>query len=388
MKTSLLKSFLNIISLLFFTLTGNSQELIPVFPLNSESYACFRIPALITLPNDELFAFAEGRKNNCSDFGDVDIVMKRSSDGGKSWSLLKVLTDNDSLQAGNIAPVVDILDPRYPKGRIFLFYNTGNAYEWEIRAGKGVREIWYIVSDDGGRKWSLPINITTQVHFPNQPSVNPAYNSKADWRGYANGPGHALQLTEGEFKGRIIVPANHTQGEPQKDWSDCFAHVFYSDDHGQTFHVSKNVTIPGSNEATAAMRSDGSVMLNIRNQKGDPKCRIIAISSNGGALWDTCYFEKKLIDPVCQGSLLAILFRHKHVMLFSNPGSDSKREKLTISSSFDDSKSWSNRYLAYDGEAAYSDITLIGRNKLGILFEKGSDGGIYFLKVKLKNIIK
>lgn len=378
-----------IILVLLFALiqVSHSQELVPVFPLNSDGYNCFRIPALITLPDGELIAFAEGRKMNCADFGNVDIVMKRSINGGTSWSLLKVLIDNDSLQAGNITPVVDILDPKYPKGRIFVFYNTGNAFEWEIRAGKGVREVWYIVSDDRGETWSHPVNITQQVHFPNQPTYNPSYTSAADWRGYANGPGHGIQISKGEYMGRIIVPANHSEGNPKNDWSDNFAHVFYSDDHGHTFYVSDKVPVPGSNEATAAMLSDGSVVVNARNQKGDPRLRIVAVSTNGGKTWDTCYFDKALIDPVCQGSLLNIEYRRKHVLLFSNPGSTSRREYLTISSSTDDGKSWTRRFQVFEGEAAYSDIALINRKQIGVLFEKGSDGGIYFLKKKVKNLI-
>jgi len=366
----------------------HSQEPVPVFPLNSDGYNCFRIPALINLPGGGLIAFAEGRKTNCADFGDVDIVMKRSYDGGKSWSKPEVLIDNDSLQAGNITPVVDLMDPSYPGGRIFIFYNTGNAYEWEIRAGKGVREVWFIVSDDRGETWSNPVNITQQVHFPNQPAYNPNYKSTADWRAYANGPGHAMQITTGKYKGRIIVPANHSEGNPKNDWSDNFAHIFYSDDHGHTFHVSENVPVPGSNESTAAMLSDGSVILNSRNQKGEPRLRIIAVSSNGGESWDTSYFDKALIDPVCQGSMLDIEYRHKHVLLFSNPGSTARREKLTLSSSTDNGKSWSNSYQVYNGEAAYCDISLISASKVGVLFEKGSDGGIYFIQCKLKEILK
>lgn len=388
MRISFLWRILSAIFLAMLFHVAESQNVTPVFPLNSEGYACFRIPALIRIPGGDMLAFAEGRRMNCNDFGDVDIVLKRSSDGGRSWSPLTVLIDNDSLQAGNCCPVVDLLDTRFPKGRIFLFYNTGNAFEWEIRAGKGVREVWYIVSEDAGFHWSKPVNITSQVHFPNQPSVNPFYNSSADWRGYANGPGHALQLIKGKFKGRIVVPANHTEGKPSGDWSDCFAHVFYTDDHAATFHVSENIGIPGSNEATAAMLSDGSVMMNARNQKGDPRLRIAAVSSNGGATWDTSYFEQSLIDPVCQGSLLDITYRHKHFLLFSNPGSVTRREKLTISCSPDDGHTWPYRYLAYPGEAAYSDIVLINRNLLGILFEKGSDGGIYFLSTRLKNILR
>ena len=80
-------------------------------------------------PNNELLAFCEGRVKGSADFGDIDIVMKKSNDGGKTWMPIKKIVDIDSLQAGNPAPVVDLTDPVYPGGRIFLFYNTGNNHE-------------------------------------------------------------------------------------------------------------------------------------------------------------------------------------------------------------------------------------------------------------------
>ena len=102
---------------------------VPVFRSGTEGYASFRIPAIVTSPNGKLLAFCEGRVQNAGDFGNIDVVMKESSDGGKTWSPLRILVDADSLQAGNPAPVIDQLDPRYPTGRIFLFYNTGNNHE-------------------------------------------------------------------------------------------------------------------------------------------------------------------------------------------------------------------------------------------------------------------
>ena len=108
------------------------KERSTVFKSNSEGYAIFRIPAIVSIPNGDLLAFCEGREN-IDDFGNVDIVMKRSSDRGKTWSKLKVLVDYGQLQAGNSAPVVDLLDPEYPQGRVFLFYNTGNNHEYDVR---------------------------------------------------------------------------------------------------------------------------------------------------------------------------------------------------------------------------------------------------------------
>src|ERR1700683_4864134 len=127
--------------------TAQSDK-IPVFVAGADGYKSYRIPAIIRLPNGELLAFCEGRVNGSNDFGNVDIVMKRSSDKGRTWSPLQKIVDNGDLQAGNSAPLVELTGPAYPKGRVFLFYNTGNVPESEVRKGRGLREVWYRTSID------------------------------------------------------------------------------------------------------------------------------------------------------------------------------------------------------------------------------------------------
>lgn len=267
------------------SITSNAQNRqyfseIPLFENGKIGYACYRIPAIIKAPNGDLLAFAEGRVNGCSDFGNVDIVLRKSSDNGMTWSNQTVVAENGKLQAGNPAPVVDLLNPDFPDGRIFLFYNTGNNFEHEVRKGNGLREVWYMTSENNGETWSKPVNITTRVHRPNYP---PQYSFSEDWRSYANTPGHALQLTKGKYKGRIFIPANHSAGTPQGNFNEYCAHAFYSDDHGTTWHLSENVNIPSSNESIAVQLSDGRVLQNIREQNGDSKSRITTLSSDGGA---------------------------------------------------------------------------------------------------------
>lgn len=364
---------------LFFTCQKiNAQEPVPVFPLTTDGYACYRIPALLALPDGRLLAFAEGRKNNCHDFGNVDIVLRTSRNGGKSWSPLTVLVDSDTLQAGNCAPVLDLLDPAYPQGRIFLFYNTGNNTEHEVMQGRGLREVWFISSTDGGKTWSAPTNITRQTHHPG----SAPYHDPADWRGYANTPGHAIQLTQAPFQGRIFVAANHTEGEPKANWGNNYAHGFFSDDHGKTFKISQSVAIPGSNEATAAEIPGGGLLLNCRNQAGQPRRRIQAWSSDGGATWENAVYQPELTDPVCQGALLASFDDKKPEILFLNPNSETRRENLCLRVSADGGKTWSKGHPIVSGEAAYSDMAFMRRRRLGVLFEKGSDGGIYFIAKK------
>ncbi|TDE14686.1 sialidase family protein [Dyadobacter psychrotolerans] len=357
----------------------------PVFVSGTEGFKSFRIPAIVRAPGGDLLAFAEGRVGGAGDFGDIDIIMKRSSDGGKSWSAIQTVADYDKLQAGNPAPVFDLTDPDFPKGKLYLFYNTGNNHEGEVRKGDGLREVWYKTSVDAGKSWSEAGNITKQVHKPKQPNLDPDYNSTEDWRSYANTPGHAMQFGSGKYKGRIYVPGNHSAGEPKKDFSDYQAHGFYSDDHGKTFKISENISFGGSNESTATEISQGRLMFNARNQKGDVRARIVAISTDGGAKWDTTYFDHNLPDPVCEGSILTIGKNKKqNILAFANAADTKNRDNLTLRISFNDGKTWEKSYLIDKSTAgqkdytAYSDLVQTSKNSVGILYEKDGYKSIVF----------
>lgn len=358
-----------------FTLPLFSQETL-VFESGKEGNATYRIPSIIKLKSGKLLAFAEGRKKGAGDFGDVNIVLKTSIDNGKTWSVMQDVAENTDLQAGNPAPVVDYFDKSFPKGRIFLFYNTGNNTEAQVRKGNGRREVWYKTSVDEGKSWSEAVNISEQVKLP-------------DWRSYANTPGHALQITKGKFNGRILVPFNYSKGEPQKDFSDYMASAFYSDDHGKTFKIGNDLGIKGSNESTAAELRNNGILLNSRNQKGDEKYRIFARSQNGGESWNEVGFDKNLPDPVCQGSLLNIT---EKIIAFSNNVDQKNRNNLTLRISFDEGKTWAKSILV-DGKenlnpngdfTAYSDLVLLDKNRIGILYEKEDYKKIVFKIVKWK----
>ena len=137
--------FLSLLSLMI-SLVSFSQKVSHVFKSGAEGHKSYRIPAIISMPDGELLAFAEGRVNGSNDFGDINIVLKLSRDNGKTWGPISTIVDYDKLQAGNPAPVIDLTDPSFPEGRIFLFYNTGNNHEGEVRKGKGYREVWYKTS--------------------------------------------------------------------------------------------------------------------------------------------------------------------------------------------------------------------------------------------------
>jgi sialidase-1 len=379
---------------LFFFLTSLFAQKTTVYTSGTEGYNSFRIPAIIALKQDTLLAFAEGRVNNAGDFGDVNIVLKKSNDNGKTWSNIATVVDYNKLQAGNPAPVVDRTDPKYPNGRIFLFYNTGNNHESELRKGIGLREVWYITSIDGGNTWSKAVNITLQVHRPYQTNINPAYNFKEAWRSYANTPGHAIQFKEGARKGRIYVIGNHSTGWPKNDNTDYDVHGFYSDDHGVTFQLSNTLNLPGSNEATAVELAGGKLMINARNQKGTPRQRIVALSSDAGVNWDTSYYDAQLPDPVCQGTLLGVLLKSKkQALVFCNNKDPQKRDNLTLQISFDQGVTWGKQIVVaknnmpdnYKGDyTGYADLVALKNNKVGILYELDSYQKIVFESVTIK----
>jgi sialidase-1 len=145
-----------------------------IFKSGEEGYQCFRIPAIITAADGSLLAFAEGRKKNCGDAGDIDLVMKKSLDGGYNWSKLEIVWDDAGNTCGNPAPILD-----KKSGHIVLLstWNLGSDHEPQIIEGKSkdTRRVFVLRSEDNGMHWSVPREITTDVKLPN-------------WTWYATGP--------------------------------------------------------------------------------------------------------------------------------------------------------------------------------------------------------
>jgi sialidase-1 len=359
----------------------SQPKAIPVFVSGTKGYKSFRIPAIVKAKNGDLLAFCEGRVHGSGDFGNIKIVLKRSADKGKTWSDLQIVASNDTLQAGNPAPVVDLTDPHFPQGRIFLFYNTGNGHEMRLREGIGHRDVLYKTSIDNGKTWSDPTDITLQVNRINQPKLNPLWNFKEDWRSYANTPGHALQFHEGKYKGRIYVAANHSSGPPKPKLRDYKAHGYYTDDHGTSFKLSETVPFEGSNESTAAQLTNNGLMMNSRNQTG--KYRVVSLSKDGGETWYKTFVDKNLPDPICEGSLLNIGTKEgKSILAFCNNAEKNNRDSLTLRISFDEGKTWAKRFLIEPKNTGYSDIVKLTENKIGIFYEADGYKEIKFVVVE------
>ncbi|MET2984193.1 sialidase family protein [Aureibaculum conchae] len=347
---------------------STTKDLNYLFKSGTEGYNCFRIPAIVTINKGTILAFAEGRKNGCSDTGNIDLVMKRSEDNGKTWSKLMVIWDDGNNVCGNPAPVVDKMT-----GAVHLLstWNLGEDHESEIIAGtsKDTRRIFSLSSTDDGKSWTTPKEITTSV-------------KKENWTWYATGPVHGIQLEHGKNKGRLIIPCDHIEAETKKYYS----HIIYSDDHGMTWKLGGSTPQDQVNECTIAELPNGNLMLNMRNYDRTQKTRKVAISKDGGLTWGNIYPDANLIEPICQASMLKVTDKKKTVLYFLNPASEDKREKMTLKKSLDNGKTWSVVNILFSGPSAYSDLTLLSNGNLGCFYEAGNDNpyqGIVFEVVKL-----
>ena len=330
-----------------------AQQLNHIYKNDEEGYKCFRIPALITTAKGAVLAFAEGRKNNCGDAGDIDLVIKRSDDGGKTWSKLQVVWNDSTNTCGNPAPVVD-----QKTGNILLLstWNLGSDHEKDIINGssKDTRRVFVLSSADDGRTWSPATEITKNV-------------KKDNWTWYATGPGRGIQLSKGKHKGRLVIPSNHVEAGTKKNYS----HVIFSDDRGSTWNLGGITQQDSVNESTVAELSNGRLMLNMRNASKS-RSRQIAISKNAGKTWSAIYPDTALIEPVCEGNLIHYKFPgKKECLLFSNPASTSSRTQMTIRISYDNGRTWPFKKIVFEGPSAYSCLTVLTNGNLGFLYEAG-----------------
>lgn len=326
-----------------------------LFKSGTEGYNTFRIPAIVTTAQGTILAFAEGRKHGSSDTGDIDLVLKRSEDNGKTWSNLAVIWDDGDNVCGNPAPVVDKIT-----GTIYLLstWNLGSDHESEIikLSSEDTRRVFVLSSTDDGKTWAEAKEITPSVKLDN-------------WTWYATGPCHGIQLKRGEHNGRLIIPCDHIESGTNKYYS----HIIFSDDHGKTWQLGGTTPQDQVNECTIAELSDGNLMLNMRNYDRTQKSRKISISRDGGMTWGDIYPDKILIEPICQASLLDYTFAEtgKKGLIFLNPADEDARRNMTLRLSYDDGVTWPKSKVLFSGPAAYSDLTVLPNGNVGCFYEAG-----------------
>tara|TARA_B100000963_G_scaffold118732_1_gene103392 strand:+ start:57 stop:1199 length:1143 start_codon:yes stop_codon:yes gene_type:complete len=350
-----------------------SQDLNYVFKSGTNGYNTFRIPSIIKTKSGALLAFAEGRKNNASDSGDIDLVLRRSENNGKTWGDLIVIRDDGDNVCGNPSPVLD-----NKTGNIFLLstWNLGRDTERMIinETSEDTRRIYVMSSGDDGNSWSEPTEITKDV-------------KKDNWTWYATGPVHGIQIQNGSHKGRMIIPCDHIESKSKKYYS----HIIFSDDGGNSWEIGGITPQDYVNECTVAEINKGKLLLNMRNYDRTQENRKISVSDDGGITWGNIYSDETLIEPICQASLLRYSFsgKYKKHLMFLNPSDKKKRINMTLKLSSDYGKTWNSKLVLHTGPSAYSDLTRLNGDGIGCLFEAGVSSpyeGIVFKEVKIDDL--
>lgn len=301
------------------------------------AYHTYRIPALVATVNGAVLAFCEGRRDSPHDDAPIDLLLRRSADGGQTWSDLQVVVRDGDRTCGNPCPVVDAR-----RGAVLLPFCKDN------------QQVFVSRSNDDGVSWSEPVEITESARDPS-------------WSYVGTGPGHGIQLASG----RLLIPSwtDESPGpvtwrNPAPNWGKVqSSYAFFSDDGGETWRRGAKMTQDASDECEA-VEIDGRVYMSLRSRHGLRR-RGCAWSDDGGESWSPVAFDESLPESSCQGSVV----RLDAAIIMANPASTTSRAELTVRRSDDGGRTWAAARVLHAGSAAYSDLAINGGGEILCLFE-------------------
>lgn len=310
---------------------------IDVFTGGEAGYHTYRIPALAIGASGTVLAFSEARKNSPSDAGDIDLVLKRSADGGVTWGPMQWVHEEGGdapITIGNPCPIV-------AGDNIHLFFTRNN------------RRLFHTHSTDDGASWSDPKERTEMLRGVDFP-----------WVRIGTGPVHGIQRANGE----LVAPIWYCSAEPGAEGIRYRSGVLLGSPDGSAWRAGGLVPerIPRLNECTVAERADGVLYLNMRAYKAGH--RATATSADGGQIWTEPVPDESLPDPTCQGSILRLADGQ---FAFANIPNATSRSGLALRRSADEGRTWSNARVLETGPSAYSDLAQRGDGTLLCLFERG-----------------
>ena len=361
-----------------------------LFEAGKDGYALYRIPGIVCTSRGTLLAYCEARKSNKGDWGTIDIMLRRSTDGGRTWSPRQSLADVPGPKHKNTVALAQKLatdgEVTYnnPVAIVDRLASTGGKSVVHFLFCLEYQRCFYMRSDDDGETFSKPVEITAAFD-----KFRPEY----DWKVLATGPAHGIQLAGG----RLIVPVWISLGTGGHAHRPSVTATIYSDDHGQTWQRG-DIAVPDTaewifpNETVVAELADGRVMLNVRSESKTHR-RLVTTSKDGATGWSKPEFDQALQEPICMASLVRVSTAAtggRNRLLFANPdnlekaagkaeaGKSRDRVNLTLKLSYDEGQTWPVSRVLEKGRSAYSDVATGADGTLYCLYESGTtDGDMY-----------
>jgi len=358
-------------------------EKIDLWNADAGVYKLYRIPGCVVTKSGAVLAYCEARKSDRSDWGTIDILLRRSADGGKTWTAPQKIADVPGPKIKNpvaLAQKLGTADDVTYNNPVMIADKSGAVHL--VFCLEYMRS-FYSRSDDDGKTWTAPTEITASAFDP--------LKKEYDWKVLATGPGHGIQLTSG----RLLIACWLSLGTGGHAHRPSVVTTIFSDDGGKTWKPGE-IAIPNTaewvnpNESTVAELPDGRVMLNARSESKANR-RLVLTSPDGATKWSKPAFDDALPEPVCMGSLLAVPGA-KPRLLFSNPdnlekagaksppapGTSRDRKNVTIRVSDDAGKTWGAKRVLEGGMSAYSDLAALPDGTILLFYERaGEKGGAY-----------
>lgn len=362
-----LKNLLIIASLALTACSGTPQaplepERVSLFEMGEAGSKYYRIPALTKAKDGSLVAIADKRGDALGDLPNIiTIVSKRSTDNGKTWSDMSIVAQGDTVTQCGYGDAVVIADEK--EGNLVAVF-SGNNGLWASNENN-LSRTYTSTSTDNGQSWTPIVDITDQVYG--------GVYGKGTRHGLFTGSGSGIQLKHGKHAGRMILVV---AARNDASWGGTMSnYAVYSDDGGKTWQVSKNAACTNGDEAKVVELANGNILMSIRNRaKGH---RLFSLSSDGGETWSEPKLNETILDPACNGDIIAYTHGGKNLLLHSLPASPTTRENVTIYVSEDNGETWTAKRRIYNGYSAYSSLQVLDDGTIGIIVEEGKwDGNL------------
>lgn len=356
-----------------------------IFRSGQDGYAQYRIPGMAVTKKGTLLAYAEARKSLRGDWGTINIVLRRSTDRGATWSPFRIIAQVDGPKAKNPVAIAQNLatndEVTYNNPVAITDHKSGAVH---FLFCLEYMRAFYMRSDDDGQTFSKPVEITSTFD-----TFRPEY----PWKVLATGPGHGIRLRNG----RLLVPIWLSTGTGGHAHRPSVASTIYSDDQGKTWRRGE-IAVPDTpefvfpNETTAAQLSDGRVMLNVRTEAKAHR-RTIVTSADGATRWSAPRFDPQLVEPICFGTLISIGGKR---LVFANPdnldkggapgepGKNRDRRNITVQFSDDDGATWKSKRVIEPSWSGYSDLAQGTNGTIYLFYELGAKDGTAFQTASLQ----